>query len=53
MLPRRALAKPAVLLAVLAGVGTAALLLTAEPVHAPARQRPPVMPGGLDPVAAR
>jgi hypothetical protein len=36
---RRAFARPGLLLAVMSGVGTATLLLTAEPVQAPARQR--------------
>jgi hypothetical protein len=37
---RRAFARSGLLLAVMAGVGAATLLGTAEPVHAPERQRP-------------
>jgi uncharacterized protein YjbI with pentapeptide repeats len=41
MLTRRAFARPGLLLAVVSGVGAATLLLTAEPVQAPAPHRPP------------
>src|SRR5262245_61054860 len=40
---RRAFARPGLLLALLSGVGAATLLLTAEPVQAPARRPPAVI----------
>ena len=40
MLTRRAFARPGLLLAVMSAVGAATILLTAEPVHAPARELP-------------